>query len=470
MVTRSNSPENSPDATNRAAIDRRRFLIQSAVAAGACMSIGGCWSRCSNKGGEGPVVKPESPQPTVHRIPLPAREPQVRVRIAEVRPNPARLNEQPAQITCGSRWIRVKEADRDHLGLIMKSPIEIARTETDWKIVDADGHTPLIGGLDAVELLPDGDQGTGLAFDGATYPGSLRLVARTEESALDFDIINLVSVERYLPGVLEKELFSHWHPEAFAAQAVAARSFACAEIEYWRARRHFDVTNTQRSQAYVGESDSTRAHQAVRRTRGIVLAYEQGLVPAYYSSCCGGIAARAIDAIGPNPVNDIPPLDSRVQPDACREAPVYRWSATRTIAETSRRFTAWGSASHHFSMRNFGTLRSIEVADTNPHGRPTSYNVRDAGTTEARLTANQLREAFDHSGMGLSAPQTLLKSSFLSIEVDPREGTVHIAGRGFGHGVGLCQYGAQALAQRDMPYRDILAAFYPRAAMTGAFI
>ena len=125
------------------------------------------------------------------------------------------------------------------------------------------------------------------------------------------------------------------------AQAVAARSFACTEMAFWRGRRHYDVIAGQASQAYVGTTTNPSAARGVRETRGVVLLWRNTVVPAYYSSCCGGSSASAIEAISAHPMNDIDPLMARPAFACCREAPVWRWTSEQSVAEASRRLIAW---------------------------------------------------------------------------------------------------------------------------------
>jgi len=87
-------------------------------------------------------------------------------------------------------------------------------------------------------------------------------------------------------------LFSHWHPTMFLAQAIAARSYAMHKIQIGR-RGDFDLEATTASQVYGGWTQNARALEAVDTTRGLVLTYGQEVLPAYYSSCCGGTSQDA---------------------------------------------------------------------------------------------------------------------------------------------------------------------------------
>ena len=88
-------------------------------------------------------------------------------------------------------------------------------------------------------------------------------------------------------------------------------------------------------------------------------------------------------------------------------------------------------------------------------------------SSRAELTAEKLRNAINYSGRGVEPPPESLWSSHMSLRIE--EGTVTIEGRGFGHGVGLCQYGAQALAESGKDYEEILAWYYPGAELVKGY-
>ncbi len=128
---------------------------------------------------------------------------------------------------------------------------------------------------------------------------------------------------------------------------------------------------------YGGSPSHDRAIDAVAMTRGRVLVYQDRIVPAYYSSCCGGLPATAIDAIGPNVVNGIEPLQGRAADDACREAPVFSWQVERRTGELSERLSASGRRSGQTELRHLKRVSSIRIARRNRHGRPAAYTILD---------------------------------------------------------------------------------------------
>ncbi|MFW5682933.1 MAG: SpoIID/LytB domain-containing protein [Phycisphaeraceae bacterium] len=304
----------------------------------------------------------------------------------------------------------------------------------------------------------------GVAVDAVAYPGTMRLRVRGG----GVDVVNHVPLEAYLPGVLEKELFSDWHPRAFEAQAIAARSYALFEMA-GRSASHYDVESTVRSQVYGGASTNPRARAAVRATRGEVLAFEGRIVPAFFSSTTGGRGQDAAVAF-PN-VADIAPLRGRDRGEWGSISPSWRWGPVRRQLDTlSRRLAGWGAATGH-EIASLNRIAAIAVTSRSRSGRPAMFRVTDESGARYALRCEAFRFACNHAADGdpsrglpaIPADQRL-KSSDLSIT---REGgAVVFRGRGYGHGVGLGQWGAQHLATAGYDARAIVGFYYPEAVVT----
>ena len=410
--------------------------------------------------------------PIPARPALPRIEPIVRVRVLTSRDAAT-----PMRIGTEARWIemrRLGEGDAADTGavtptvVVLRSPVQIRMTARGWSVLDANRFRPSVAALETLEFSSIGKPiGAAITIQDQPYPGFARLVARSDAAPGAYDVINHVSMEHYLPGVLAKELYAHWHLQTHAAQAIAARSFACSELTYFADRRHFDVTNTALSQAYIGLNSHPRAVDAVDMTRGVVLAYDGYLVPGYYSSCCGGTAAVARDAIGEHPYNDVPPLRGRDGADVCTEAPLYSWSIQRSRRDLARRVAAYGKARNIKTLARCRTVEAIEVAEINPHGRPRRYAVTTNRNKSVELDAEDLRRAIDCNDGPMPAPEQPLWSAHLAASFSRR--SVRFDGRGHGHGVGLCQYGTETLAQRGETCSAILRWYYPDVEITSAY-
>lgn len=475
---------------------RRSFLVHAAGTLAVPMLLGAC-RRSANSGDEtvnaelAELNLDEVPDAASFRPPLPKVEPIIRVRVARHHTSPPTL-----RIGQSQQWLRVSATGptRAGRGVALQGPLVVSRESSGWSIVDVNGFSTALDPTAEVEIAP-ADTADGTATDsmplltvqevstnGASpsasgnpqqFPGGLRLVHRHDlKSAAPnaYDLINDVPIEQYLPGVLMGELFRTWQLNTFAAQAVAARSFAATEAAVFAGKRHYDVTNTASSQMYLGSVDArsgSRAHEAVNMTRGLVLGYEGLLVSGYYSSCCGGIAASAVDAIGPNPVNNVAPLQGRPEHDVCTDAPVYQWTAEQSIEQLTRRLIAFGKERRIKDLISFTRLEAIDVIAENAHGRPTKVRVMDDRQTAVEMSAENFRRAANHSAPGMNPPEKPLRSS--NLRATFARDAVVMEGFGFGHGVGLCQYGAEALAKSGKQFHDILLWYYPGVELVQAY-
>lgn len=128
-------------------------------------------------------------------------------------------------------------------------------------------------------------------------------------------VINNVNIEDYIKGVVPSEMPSKWSYEAHKAQAIAARSYALANLGK-RATRGFDLKDTPEDQAYGGASaEAAQTNQAVDETRGIVLIYGLKIIPAYYSASAGGQTSSSSDVWTKNLpyLQSVPSYDDNVK-------------------------------------------------------------------------------------------------------------------------------------------------------------
>ena len=299
-------------------------------------------------------------------------------------------------------------------------------------------------------------------IDGIAYPKKIVLQTSLQDTGTGrFDAINHTTLDDYLPGVLDKELFPKWNPTAYRAQAIAARSYAlfsCAK----NADRHYDLESTQASQAYAGSVSNVKALEAVSDTRGLVLTYDGLVLPAYYSSTTGGTGQDAAIAFADGA--DIPPLRGKVQGGWDAAATYYRWGPiNRLRTETARRIAAWGAANGN-AVASLRDLRAIEISRTNAIGRPAEFRLTDTSGRHYILKPEQFRFACNQDAPGTrSLSETeKLRSSHVQVRV-VGSWVQFWDGHGYGHGVGMSQWGAQAMAEKGYTYQAILAFYYPGA-------
>lgn len=283
-----------------------------------------------------------------------------------------------------------------------------------------------------LELRPVGE--AFLSLSGTRYRGLFRLEAG---EAMALRVVNRLPVEAYLRGVLPGEMPDMFGLEALKAQAVAARSYALSEIGQ-RGWLHPD----HRSQVYRGvDSETWITSRAVEQTAGQVLTHNGKVISAWFHSTCGGSTrpAREIYPAAPSGV-----LDRSVVCGDCTASGSYSW--TRSIA---------GERVCEAARLPVAPLELVEALPGRVPGRPLEVRVR-AGGREAKVTSESFR-----SRLSSGQPrENQLLSTLWAERPRVEAGALVISGRGWGHGVGLCQYGAAGYAARGAGYRAILARYY----------
>lgn len=360
------------------------------------------------------------------------------------------------------------------------SPTVRVAVDGPWGLVGAEGNVASGESLDGADVRADGRN---LVVDGIAttdgpvelrgkkagslavqvagrpqrrYRGSLRLLP-VEGGRVG--VVNVLPMESYLAGVLAKELYASWHIEAYEAQVVAARTYAL-RAHNRRSRYAFDVYDTPMSQVYGGmDAETQKAWQAVRATEGIVATYEEGgrrrLLPCYYHSTCGGDTVPAGLVFGGKTP---PPLRGGTKCTYCRDASRYRW--TKDVVLTKAEIRAGLARSGYPALEQLGPLARIEVAArAGQDGRATRIRVVDAAGRSVLVRAGDWR---------IWVGAAKVPSTWFWIE-DRASKIALTKGRGFGHGVGLCQYGAQFLATHGQTGEQILRYYYPGVKLVRAY-
>ncbi|UCD48539.1 MAG: SpoIID/LytB domain-containing protein [Phycisphaerales bacterium] len=293
------------------------------------------------------------------------------------------------------------------------------------------------------------------SLNGKDYRGRVRLTINP--GGQTFSVINLVPLEPYLAGVVGAEMPSYWEMEALKAQAIAARTYCLYTKDRFGAKRAWDVSSTQTSQVYRGiEAESARIWKAVTSTNGQILTARDGstgpmkLFPAYFSSICGGHTEDCRHVFG----ESFGPLQSVPCP-YCKDAArlgLFFWP----MAQFDRQTVARQLTARYATLEALGEIKDIIVLDKSDYG-PFSRMTRirlvgSTGKTDT-LRGEDLRLALDPSGRKI-------QSTICQI-VPWGDGWAFLSGRGWGHGVGLCQYGAEGMARLGRTAETIIQHYYP---------
>jgi stage II sporulation protein D len=261
--------------------------------------------------------------------------------------------------------------------------------------------------------------------------------------------INYVDLEQYLYSVLGGEMNGNWPQEALKAQAVAARSYALYHREKAIAANSiYDVVDTTASQVYRGiQDESVGTQTAVNATANQVLAYGNRPIEAVFHSSAGGCTENSEDVW----LNPVPYLKS-VREGFTEVSPVAQWEIDIPRSELSKRITGVGNivAFQPVSITTCGRIKSMQVVGD--RGRKTI-------TGEVLQSALNLRSTLFNI-----VPQTGLEASKAKAQASPA--MFQVMGRGFGHGLGLSQWGAYNLALGGNNYQQILQLYYQNTTLS----
>ena len=316
--------------------------------------------------------------------------------------------------------------------------IEVARGKRELRVASA-GRTHTLS-LRSDGLLLDGKPAASAEFraplelDGRALPGRLEVFA--ERGGLV--AVNAVDLEQYVAAVVASEVPRDWPAEALRAQAVAARTFAVAQkiAQGPGARAH--LGSSVLDQVYRNAAHPPRgALEAAQATSGQVLTWGAAPIAAYFSASCGGVSESAEAAFNLAPGTT--PYIRGGEPDGDGRA----WTVRLPLAEITA------------ALRKAGRMRAevkgVTVQTRTASGRAQMLSVETAAGTRP-LLAVELRQL-----VGWSRIPSLL------FDASTDGATLVLRGKGSGHGVGLCQWGARSRALEGATWRQILAHYYPGA-------
>lgn len=307
-----------------------------------------------------------------------------------------------------------------------------------------------------------------------TFQGSLILRIIDGE----MHAINRIAIEDYLTSVIASEMSGTSSLELLKAHAVISRSWLLAQLGAppttptekdpfirWYDREshtHFDVCADDHCQRYQGVSRKVTAkvHEAIRATRGIVLSYDNEVCDARFSKCCGGtteLYESCWDAT-PHPYlsvvddpfcnTDDPKILSEVLNHYDQSTDFYHWRieySQKQLSELIQRRSGY----------DYGDIIDLIPIERGPSGRIIRLQI--IGTKATHIIGKELE-------IRRTLSETHLYSS--AFEVEKSDDTFILSGKGWGHGVGLCQIGAAVMGAKGYNYQEILHHYYPEATLT----
>jgi len=287
------------------------------------------------------------------------------------------------------------------------------------------GHSLSVPGL-----VVDSSAGP-VSINGRQYREQIKMIPGPNQ---DVWVINVLPLEEYLVGLINYEISSQWSIEALKAQVVAARTYAF----YQRSNRSgelYDVDSGVSDQVYggVGKEDS-RSRKAVQATRGELILYQGSPIFAVYSSSCGGKTEEGENMWAGN----FPYLRS-TECNYCLDSPYFLWN--------------YSIDGEHLGV-------ALEGASFNSRVLSLEISQRSQSRRVLKLTVQTERNQRQISGKDfrrLVGYDQLRSTNFV---ISQKDGVYHFSGLGWGHGVGLCQWGAKGMADAGAEYHTILKYYY----------
>ncbi len=246
-------------------------------------------------------------------------------------------------------------------------------------------------------------------------------------------VINELPLEEYIKGVVAGEVGKSWDAEALKAQAVVARTYALVQrrAEGAAGKMRYDLTSTVLDQVYKGGDIPESIAAAVEKTRGEILTLDGKPIIAFYHSTSGGMTEDAAEVFGKS-YSYLRPVETNSE-----LSPFDIWQKQIPLKDMEKASGVKG-------------LSDISIESYTVSGRVRHFAFTN-GKQSVRIVAKDLRRTLGWERL----PSTFVESIL-------RDGdTFVIEGRGYGHGVGMCQYSALQMAKEGKTYREILSFFYP---------
>ena len=264
-----------------------------------------------------------------------------------------------------------------------------------------------------------------LLVNGTHYPGDIEIW----KGASGLFLINELPLEEYIKNVVSAEVGADWDMEALKAQAVISRTYAMFQ-KLQNSNPNYDITSSVLHQVYKGANENARITYAVMNTEGEVLTYNGRPIEAFYHSTSGDMTEAAEEVFG----KSYPYLKSVV--GSCETSPYWIWERRIPVEEIEK-------------VLNVSGIRDVRISSYTSTRRVKTVDVLHGGGT-VTVKATDLRKMLGWNR---------LPSTNFSLSRDA--GTFVFDGKGYGHGVGLCQWSSLEMARSGMNYRDILSYFYP---------
>jgi len=283
-------------------------------------------------------------------------------------------------------------------------------------------------------MLFKGSSSKSIKVNKRSYRGSIEV---KKSGKRKLTVINIIDIEKYLCGVIKMEISPRWPKESVKAQVIAARTFALKNRGKHK-DEGFDICSTVNCQVYGGVTAEDKvSNKYVNETRGEVMTYRGQLINSSFHGICGGMTEEPKNVW--NGGKTIPYLRS-VRCNFCKNAPGFNWEKKIPLYKIREKLQAAGV--------EVGKIRSLMVLRKTRTGRASKIRVTGSKGTEV-VTAGKIR-----SLLGTN----VIKSTMFTLQ--KKGNNIVFKGKGWGHGVGMCQEGARGMAKKGYTYKQILKYYY----------
>jgi len=271
-----------------------------------------------------------------------------------------------------------------------------------------------------------------IVINGRIFRGDIQLI----KEGAKLTAVNHIDLEDYVKGISVRETSHYWPLDSLKAEVIVFRTFAIYKMQE-NAKKDFDLTSDVYSQVYSGRAaERYRINKAVDETKGLVLTYQGKIFPAFYHATCGGYTDDA--ALFWN--IDIPPLKGVVC-NFCQDSPHFKWHNVSTREEIRDALIKAG-----YKINN---VKDIVILGRDKSGRITDLKIA-TDKKDIKISSKDFRNAI--------GPNVIMSTNFQASLIDD---DIVFEGLGWGHGVGLCQWGAYFMAKEGYSYKQIIEYYYP---------
>jgi len=272
-----------------------------------------------------------------------------------------------------------------------------------------------------------------ITYDTNVYHGTFNLCVDNNKLLL----INTLELEDYIYSVLKTESWPGWSLEVNKVFAIACRSYVLGLMRESRVKkRPYHVCNTNSHQTYTGAHSNKLLKEAVENTLGQFLSYNNKPIIAMFDCCCGGVVPAHIEGVD---FGGAPYLARNYACTYCKSCKLYNWEAEYQLTDIKKLLDDRG--------HSIKKLTDIKVLKKDKAGC-----VRQVSLKNGRLS---------HAIPGKRLYSLLKQVKSFCFNARKRAGKIIFTGRGYGHHMGLCQWGARQMVENGSTYQHVLSFYYP---------